>query len=653
MEVSKMRNSVYILITAVILFALQNARASYIDNPAIRNPAGIGTVPPSSLRSGLITSPNPMDQTGNSIMTGNIRGGRSFHGGVPYRSSSSFWGGLSTATPPTLLRTGRGSTTIDNFLGGGIDSSSLDSFLRDSAGSEDFGRYSRRYRYTPGMFHSTTNTVSKSWPGQSGVFRPIDSRVTDRAPDTYGVKGLTGQKPLPGSDLPDPMSRLKLKPLTTDELQRIASGQTRVAPRNEPLSARTYREQIDQLRLDILKSRTKEPLPTGRATQKEDLLNLLTLPGDADAKWRPRTDGRLFPVDKIEQPPETLLPAQALREPAVEPKKKGLGTVEEIAFPGRTEQPSLDSFLSQKGHGRLNMLPGAPKDTTTQTTNLEQIRARIAELQKRLSGLAAPDPRELGPKQEETETSKTVEILGKQEEVGRIPAYAEVLGVGADVTAVPPELLPTDPTYTKSRIDRSLDRSGLGTSGVVTKINQLSTEDVSYRAKRIMGYQSHQEYAKARAQLLTANALAYLKQGSYYKAASSFDRASIYSTKDPVLYAGRSLALFAAGEYVSSALFLARAIDASPEYVESDVDIVAMLGDRDKLDTRIVDAEEWLERSCSPELEFLLAYTYYRMDRLQPAKKAIDNARQDIPNSKVVEILKKAIDAALKAPNNK
>ena len=52
---------------------------------AVDNPVGSGLVPPTTFRSGLIRSPNPIDTSGNLLITGNIRGGRYFQGVVPYR----------------------------------------------------------------------------------------------------------------------------------------------------------------------------------------------------------------------------------------------------------------------------------------------------------------------------------------------------------------------------------------------------------------------------------------------------------------------------------------------------------------------------------------------------------------------------------------
>jgi len=173
--------------------------------------------------------------------------------------------------------------------------------------------------------------------------------------------------------------------------------------------------------------------------------------------------------------------------------------------------------------------------------------------------------------------------------------------------------------------------------------------DVSARAKAILG--PHETFASFSNDKFNQHLRAgemYLKQGRYYRAADSYTLASIYKPDDPLCYAGRSHALFAAGEYLSSALFLSRALEIFPEYALFKIDLVAMVGDRDKLESRIVDVEEWLERSDAPELQFLLGYVYYQMGRLQRAKQAIDAAYEKMPDSPAVIALKRAIDSAVK-----
>ncbi|MHC4075300.1 MAG: tetratricopeptide repeat protein [Planctomycetota bacterium] len=137
----------------------------------------------------------------------------------------------------------------------------------------------------------------------------------------------------------------------------------------------------------------------------------------------------------------------------------------------------------------------------------------------------------------------------------------------------------------------------------------------------------------------------YLKEGRYYRAADAYSLASVYKPSDPLAYAGKGHALFAAGEYISAALFLSKTIEIFPEYVQFKVDIVAMIGDKDKVESRISDIKEWYDRSDAAELQFLLAYIYYQMDRLDAAKEAIEKAYEKMADVGAVAALKQAIDS--------
>jgi uncharacterized protein HemY len=74
---------------------------------------------------------------------------------------------------------------------------------------------------------------------------------------------------------------------------------------------------------------------------------------------------------------------------------------------------------------------------------------------------------------------------------------------------------------------------------------------------------------------------------------------------------------------------------------------VAILGGQDKLAGRIADIEQWLARSGSSRLQFLLGYVYYRTGQLTEAKKAIDAAYEKTPESAAVQVMKITIDNML------
>ena len=180
----------------------------------------------------------------------------------------------------------------------------------------------------------------------------------------------------------------------------------------------------------------------------------------------------------------------------------------------------------------------------------------------------------------------------------------------------------------------------------LSEINALSDAEVRSRAKRIMGpHKDLASFSEARFEQHLAAAESYMKQGIYYRACDSYTLASIYRANDPQVFAGKGHALFAAGEYVSSSLFISRALEASPEYARSKVDLAGLMGP-DRIESRIADVKEWLEKSKSGELEFLLAYIYHRMGRVREAKGFIDAATAKMPGSSAAATLKKAIEEA-------
>jgi tetratricopeptide (TPR) repeat protein len=136
----------------------------------------------------------------------------------------------------------------------------------------------------------------------------------------------------------------------------------------------------------------------------------------------------------------------------------------------------------------------------------------------------------------------------------------------------------------------------------------------------------------------------YLKKGQYYRAADAYTLASIYNPSDPFAYAGRSHALFASGEYMSSAYYLMRAINMYPDYATVRVDLNAMIPDKDKLESRISDVNKWIERSKSPELQFLLAYVYNQLGKTEQAKDMINAASEKLPDNEAVKTLKDVIE---------
>jgi hypothetical protein len=210
-------------------------------------------------------------------------------------------------------------------------------------------------------------------------------------------------------------------------------------------------------------------------------------------------------------------------------------------------------------------------------------------------------------------------------------------------------------TRTKTQDSSSTTGTAMDTDVIKTSNASFGPPSVSTRenvAQAPPGYNTRDKfdwYMQA-AQL-------YLKQGRFYRAADSYTIASVYKPDMPsggLAYAGKSQALFAAGEYMTSALFLSKALEFLPEYARLKVDLVGILGDKDKFTGRVAEVEDRFKVSGAPELEFLLGYINYQsflrdgavpdeLDRLDAAKRLLDAASQKLPGSKAVETLKNVV----------
>jgi len=685
-----------VLVSAAVLLALWcspgwsvgGSSQGVVSSSGIGNPVGRATVPQSGIQSGLVRSPNPVDNSGsmgNMIITGNVQAGKHFRGPVPYQSTTDFRAPLGSA--------------------------SLDSFLRYSAGSEDDGGYTEAYR----PFYSPTGTVSTIRPGQSTADlswpastklrtnaelpwngRPGDDLAVQDAPGTQNPPAGRGGDSLDLLPLsPRPMARTpqELENLISGELGRAAAASSLSLPlvprdgmedrRGIPAFAGTglplrkqgdaaqqaesptsaqYREQMEQLQREVKRisaeaAELRQSLPAPSAEASRGMRD-------------PRFGG------------DRLAPAEAVGRGTMEnPPPLPVARQERGGRPDRVSRPSLQSFdPAQDGdvRGQFN-----------KQLSPREARAKLDSL------LASASQSALGkPKQSPPELSQSTlrfdkagagsveELPGTRSLVRRMdggPARDQQLvirgtaderaaaGIGIEqsrdreAAVTGDRRQKADPRFYGDRLAPA-EAGGRATSlTALQEVNKLSAQELSAEAKRVLGgQQDYDTYSASKFEQYFKAGGEYLKQGKYYRAADAYTLASIYkpgptgSLGKPeaaaLAYAGRSLALFAAGEYMSSALFLGRALQTDQFSIFNfQFSIPA-----DKLDRRIADAEECL-RVCREagyqtggvsELQFLLGYIYLRTGRLAEAKKAIDEACEKLPDAPAVIALKRAIDSA-------
>jgi tetratricopeptide (TPR) repeat protein len=509
---------------------------------AVENYISPATVPPSKRREGLVQSPGQLDAGGNLLVTGNIRGGLYFRGVVPYSAPTSF--GLT------------------------LPSSSLDSFLRDSVGTEDVGLNNLYSGYKP--YYSPTQTVATTMPGVSVVAGAPTTNLGAYSIQSY----LSGTLPQRRDEMLDPESALslaRLRPMsmTPADMEKLIS--TEIAKSSPArLTDQQYQPQTEQFKSNISPENYKTAEPNKILTVLE---NSLLLPA---AK---KPDSNLPEVGRLFEPPTQ-------------------------------NQQQIEKSAS--------MLLNVPEelDLNKQLDIYDRMKQQLDSLQKK------------------------IELAIAEEQTGKVHLGEESLSQPAGSAARQGEQASVESALMKGYALASMGESDEKSAEKLAE-TYLSTTKI----KDILGsYETFASYSEDKFNRNMRAGEMYLKQGKFYRAADAYTLASLYKPDDPLAYAGKSHALFAAGEYMSSTLFLSRCLQIFPDYAKFKIDIVSMVGSRDLLESRVVDVEEWLKRSGAPELQFLLAYVYYQMDRLKPAQEAIDAAYKMMPQAPAVLALKKAIE---------
>ncbi len=248
-----MKNWLFI-ITVGVFFVLSAENGWAEMRTGISSPIGRGTMPPSSVRSGLVRSPNPIDTSGNLLITGNVRGSKYFRGIIPYRATSDFDAGLG--------------------------SSSLDSFLRRSAGSEDFGTFTAKLR----PYYSPTRTVTTTRADYPGVFRP-PTMLKGRSSAAGGLTlpalpkksawgGLNTTAPglsVAGRGRPMSMNPRELEKLLSNEIDEHPQDSKQIPDED---AEKQYQKQMELFRRNLQQAKDKAAELKRSLTEKDNSLQL-------------------------------------------------------------------------------------------------------------------------------------------------------------------------------------------------------------------------------------------------------------------------------------------------------------------------------------------------------------------------------------------
>ncbi len=170
------------------------------------------------------------------------------------------------------------------------------------------------------------------------------------------------------------------------------------------------------------------------------------------------------------------------------------------------------------------------------------------------------------------------------------------------------------------------------------------SEDARAEARALLGrYGSYEQLAAARVNRYLSAGGHFLGEGKFYKAADAFELAIAWAPNDARPYAGRAFALFAAGEYMSSAFNLRQAIMLNEKVATEPVDLARLIDDRDVFENRLIEMTNWQERSGSGQLAFMMAFVLHHDGKPDRAAQAIRTASEQLPDDRAVQILRDVI----------
>jgi tetratricopeptide (TPR) repeat protein len=634
-----------VLVAVILLCILCSPVGWSIENPAIQNPAGVTSVPPSSISSGLINTPDPIDTSSNLVITGNVRRGSHFRGAVPYQSTTSF--------------------------GANLGSSSLSSFLRDSAGSQDFSVYSGGYVLQP--YYSSTQTVTTSSPGRSGVLRPSETRIDGRmgngtlstGTDVFGLEVLPNQTTAGGYardtsayDLDSQPLEIHPRSLTEPQstslsprgTELLVPGEFGLRPRPEKSLIEQYQERLEKAHQASTNTWDSELLQRNLQRAKEQ-----STQRDQNLAETDETS-EMYRQDRLN---ETIQPDNIGRRSQSE-------GVFDLQVPGRqtnrvpdvlysppipdeySSSTQRDNFARRPSLNLERELQYSQPGTTDRSRSdvLENMHRQLDELARSIESTSArPDELQSGDAELLSRQQMTDSRQSQQSyEYQRSDLDKSVSGYSSRLDSS--DMVTEDGLELPTVQNRQGSTNG---KSVLEELQELSQAELSAEADRIRGpHKTLDSFSKAKFTEHYMAAQRYLQMGEYYRASQSFTLASMYKPDDPFSLAGKGYALFAAGEYVSSALFISRALELAPIYMLADIDLVDMLGgDSSMVQSRIAEVEEWLARSGSAQLGFLLGYVCYRTGDLNKAKLAIESAYVKLPESPSILAVRTVVDKQL------
>ena len=594
-EEASRRDSGLLAVTVVVLLVLvvcSSARATSgygNTNTSVASPVRSATTPLTGYQSGLVDRPNPVDNSSNLVVTGNVGAGKHFRDTVPYRSTTSM------VAP--------------------LGSTSLDSFMRYSAVPETSTMSTSPYR----PFYSPSGTTAAIQPGTSSVFSGSTSRVAaglgQRVVDTPRDAGYldVSQPVTPPTDTDVTTSadglgavpRLRLWPssqgvgVPTDSLPGGTDElflERRTSPRTDSITHDDYRRQMETLQQRLGEVKTEvaqlEQGLASREGQSQPSVEHLDL---GMSRENESAVAEIARREQLLQETARLLAGATALPAALVPQE------ETVASDSKTEVFSAAQARSAR---RLQLY-----DPSRVLAQAERLGARptvgATHASPAETGLAPPT---------NTYSSRSVGRAHPRPRMQAIPVVSAESYQSDNRSASPAPIAPETPVVQTS---------------VQSPVRNVDAERTATVPKE---FTRHMQLAER-----------YFQQRAYQHAAETYGLALAYCPYEPHAHLGHSHASLAAGRYDASAASLAKALGLDSRYVLTKVDMVDLVGGPDAFLARFNELNEAVQSREAPMLEFLLAYICYQMDRPVEARLAIEAAQKTLPASVAIAALKAAI----------
>ena len=135
---------------------------------------------------------------------------------------------------------------------------------------------------------------------------------------------------------------------------------------------------------------------------------------------------------------------------------------------------------------------------------------------------------------------------------------------------------------------------------------------------------------------ILAQAEDLMRKGEYYRAAGAYSGVITAAPDNALAWLGRANALLAAGEYLQGYVALESGISRFPQVLEFDLDLPALVGNREILDIRRAELEKLLAGNPDYRMQFLLGYMDYYSGQRNLGLRVIKQAATAAPAGSIV-----------------